>query len=345
MSILYLAGSGPAAGVTAVATALAQRLRADGKRVMLLKPLQLHRPQGSGQTDQDVPFYSQVNSGNAHPEGWPIPAAAQDAGVGDLLQRIQAAFSPLSSAADVVLVEGLPGLDPSEPSAEASAALARALGARVLAVVRYDGTLQAQQVASAVKLFGGSLIGVLLNGVTQYRGHTTRTQLVDPLNAAGVRVLGAIPQDRRMLAPTVRQVAEHLGGELRLGDGKADELVEYFMVGGWFLDNGSYVFQRRSNKAVIVKADRPDLQMAALETSTVCLVLTGGREPVQYVVHHAEQKEVPLIQVRGSTQETMEQVASLQGRVTVHNPRKAQRFGELLAQHCDMETLYAGLGL
>ena len=55
------------------------------------------------------------------------------------------------------------------------------------------------------------------------------------------------------------------------------------------------------NKAVIVRGDRPDLQMAALNTSTACIVLTKGVEPIEYVRYEAEQEEVSLIVVETDT--------------------------------------------
>ena len=85
--------------------------------------------------------------------------------------------------------------------------------------------------------------------------------------------------------------------------------------------------------------DRPDLQMAALETSTVCLVLTEGRSPVQYIVHHAGLYQVPMLLVGQPTLETMDALHSIGERADVHSTHKARRFGELLSTHCDLVPL------
>jgi BioD-like phosphotransacetylase family protein len=148
-----------------------------------------------------------------------------------------------------------------------------------------------------------------------------------------------------MLAPSVRDLAAHLDGEVSLWEERCDELVEFIMIGGFFLDPGDYVFSRREQKAVIVRADRPDLQMAALRTSTACLVLTGGQNPIQYVTYHAQQEEVPVVLVQSPTLQAMERLHTLAQRVTVHNPRKVERFHQLLDQHCGLPALYSALGL
>ena len=146
-----------------------------------------------------------------------------------------------------------------------------------------------------------------------------------------------------MLAPTVRDLAEHLDGEFLLFPELGDSLVEYVMTGGWFLDQGVHVFSRRDHKAVVVRGDRPDLQMAALETSTVCLVLTGGINPIQYVTYHAEQEEVPLVQVPHSTLETLQRLHTVDQRVSVRHTAKVARYADLMAQHCRMDEIVGAI--
>ena len=45
------------------------------------------------------------------------------------------------------------------------------------------------------------------------------------------------------------------------------------MVGGFGMDPGQYVFNTRNKKAVIVRGDRPDVQMSALETQMSCFIM------------------------------------------------------------------------
>ena len=239
-----------------------------------------------------------------------------------------------------VIVEGLAmGAD----TAEASAALARALDARVIVAERYRPSMTGQELRQVCDRFGESLAGVVLNRVYRHRVHDAAARLGPAIEAEGVRVLGAVPEDRRMLAPSVRDLAEHLDGEFLLFPEHGDALVEYVMTGGWFLDQGVHVFSRRENKAVVVRGDRPDLQMAALETSTVCLVLTGGIDPIQYVTYHAEQEETPLVQVPHSTLETLHRLHTVEQRVSVRHAAKVARYAGLMAQHCRMDAVLGAI--
>lgn len=347
MAVLYIAGSQPGAGKTALATALASTLAQQGRSVALIKPVRVVEDSGAARgPDQDSSFYLQALPGNPGPQGWPLLVTAQqlaqDKGV---LQGAQATVAAAGAGKDVIIVEGLDGLVPQNPSAQASAGLAKALGARVVILARYNYPGDAADLVGAAETFGSSLLGVILNSVPHYRARDAEMRLSPALQARGLPVLGIVPEDRRMLAPAVRDLAQHLGGEFLLLEERADELAEAVMIGGFFLDPGDYIFSRRERKAVIVRGDRPDLQMAALKTSTVCLLLTGGQNPIQYVTYHAQEEGVPIVLTQHSTLDAMERLHTVAQRVTVHNPRKVACFQELLAQHCHLKPLYAGLGL
>ena len=337
MSVLYIAGTEQGAGVTALAAATARRLAEQGRNVSLVKPLRLVDEGSPAGPDPDAEFYAKATPGSASPNGRPLEAtAAQLAGDPGLVRRAAETVAALDGDGRSVIVDGLAaGAD----TAEASAALAHALNARVIVAGRYQPSMTGEELRQACDGFGESLAGVVLNRVYRHRAHDATARLGPAIEAGGVRVLGAVPEDRRMLAPSVRDLAEHLDGEFLLFPERGDSLVEYVMTGGWFLDQGVHVFSRRDNKAVVVRGDRPDLQMAALETSTVCLVLTGGINPIQYVTYHAEQEETPLVQVPHSTLETLQRLHTVDQRVSVRHAEKVARYAELMAQHCRMDDI------
>ena len=118
--------------------------------------------------------------------------------------------------------------------------------------------------------------------------------LID-LQKRDVPVLGVIPENRTLLGVSVKQLADYLGGKLIDFGNDSGDLVESVMVGGMWMDAGEVHFGLRNDKAVIVRGDRPDIQMAALGTSTSCLVLTGDIEPIEYILNEARESETPII--------------------------------------------------
>jgi hypothetical protein len=325
--IVYIAGDAPGVGVTATATGIAAHF---GSGVTIAKAASFRAP------DPDVEFHRALHLDAGVPPGWPALLSSTSNLDRDALRP---ATSSLSTK--LTVVEGVSGAPTPADRSDTDSAIAEALDARVLLVT--SPTAADPEGASAV--FGDRLQGVIINRVPIYGAQGAKSDAQTAFEEKGIPVLGCVQEDRLMLAPTVRSVAEHLGAEcinaqdLDEPDAVLDALVEHFMLGGLFLDAGVYVFGRREQKAVIVRGDRPDLQMAALETSTVCLLLTEGQMPVQYIVHHAALNQVPMLLVKHPTIETMGVLDSIGERASVHSAHKARRFGDLLSTHCDLTSL------
>lgn len=338
MSALLITAIGNAGGKTSLASALASRLTQHGRSVALARPAVLDGANPS-HVAADLAFYAQVAPQNPSISGLPVRLSSSPSSDGSRPWRDL--LAPALSA-DVTLLEGL-DLQ-GEQAAQTVQRQAEALDAKVVIVARYSTDLDVQQLARDVAPFHQRALGVLVNQVPRHRSIHASQELAGALQRAGLSVIGIIPEDRRMAAPTLRQVAAMLNGEFLLLPEKADELVESLMVGGWFLDEGRYVFSQRQRKAVLVRGDRPDLQMAALETDTVGLILTDGKEPVQYTVYHAETRGVPLVMTALGTVAAMERLQGLHAKGTVHHAQKAQRFLELLDAAGATDRLLAGLG-
>ena len=339
MPVLLITSAGGAGGKTALASALALLLTQHGRSVALARPAVLDDADPS-HVAADLAFYAQVAPQSLRISGLPIrlPNSPSSAGSRPWRDLLAPALS-----ANVALLEGL-DLQ-GEQAAQIVQRQAEALDAKVVIVARYRTDLDAQQLTRDIAPFRQRVLGVLLNQVPRHRAVHASQELSGALQRAGLPVLGIVPEDRRMAAPTLRQIAEMLNGEFLLLPEKADELVESLMVGGWFLDEGRYVFSQRQRKAVLVRGDRPDLQMAALETDTVGLILTDGKEPVQYTVYHAETRGVPLVKTPLGTVAAMERLQGLHARTTVHHPHKAQRFLKLLDAAGTTDKLLSWLGI
>ena len=342
MPTLYVASNQPRAGKTAVCVTLAHQLSQHGKKVALFKPFQLQT--SGGERDPDGQILRQAaNVQGATDASWPM-SLSQDVDLQHLpIGQMLEAFRESTSGADVSIVEGLSGL--ANPMGPASNHLAGELDALVIAVIAYNPDNALEDVLSARQIFGDRLVGVVLNGVTRYKVREVRNQLAPRIETKGVKVLAAIPEDRRLLGVSVDQLAQHLEGTFLAWEEKRDNFVEHFLIGGLILDWGVLYFERFANKAVIVRGDRPDIQMAALGTPTSCIVLTGGHSPIQYVSYEAGEEEVPLIQVEADTLSTAAALEALQEKSIFDHPMKQEKFRELMSQHGDLASLYQSLGI
>ncbi|MBI4311774.1 MAG: phosphotransacetylase family protein [Chloroflexi bacterium] len=321
-------------GKTAFCAGLAVLLRQRGRAPGLFKLF----PTAGQADDPDARFYRQF-TGVTAPD-LPLPAEAMGEGLSAQAKaRLTEAVQQLSVRMSPIILEG-PSLSAGPGGLAAGVrALAEALDARVALVVQPAPSLTAARVEEAARSLGTRLAGVVINGVRRYQSHSVDVGLAGPLHAAEIPVLACIPEDRRLVAVTVGEIAGALQGEFVLLEEKQEQLVDHLMIGGNVLDWGVHYFSQEESKAVIVRGDRPDIQMAALHTPTRCLVLTGGHGPLQYVRYEAQEEGVPLVLVRPNTLETARAAEALFTTSTIHHPEKAERYAQLLAERMDAARL------
>jgi BioD-like phosphotransacetylase family protein len=330
LAALYVTSLQAGAGKTAVCAGLAKHLQGAGKKVGYFKPL-VAAMRGEA-ADSDAGFIREV-LGLKEAAADLCPVIAREG----LADKIKKAYDKVAGDKDVVIVEGVwrkrPGAKPVEPAAE----VAGALGARVIAIEPYSEGMTGAKLAAKYRDFGESLLGVVVNKVPLRRLEMLSEKL------SGVAVLGVLPEDRVLFGPTVGELAEQVGGEILNHAEKSDEVVENLMLGGMIIDPGPDYFGRRANKAAILRSDRPDMQLAALETSSRCLVLSGGVEPTYRVRTHAEKRGIPLILTKNDTSSIVNTIELTLGQPRFNQEKKLPRLLEIMEEHFDFGAVEQAL--
>ena len=331
MSVLFVASDQPGAGKTALCAALASSLTNQGKSVTVFKPF------ASGDSDMDGDSYHRLLDQPV--DGWPqkTPASGLDEQSIDSVSQVLAS---LSEGKDVTIVEGTNAL-----SLEDTASLVGGLNASVVLVAAYRRDLTASDLSSWKNALGDALTGVVVNGLTRHLGTEADENLLPTFEAEGMKCLGIIPESRRLLGVTVAQIAEHLSGRFITDEPDTDRLIEWFQVGALGLDPGELQFGLYPDNAVIVRGDRPDLQMSALNVPVTCMVLTSGVEPIEYVKYEAGEEGVPMMLVPADTKTTMNDLNTIQARATFSHARKLETFVELVDNHVDVGSIIDALGI
>ena len=338
MPAIQVSGDRPGVGKTSLAGALLLRAASQGRTPRYHKPFTTS--QGA---DPDAAFVSETllagQDGAPASSPTPLPADAGPAQAEPLSGQL-ATMAGLA-ATGTVIVEGPDLASPAGQAWRLPGLTAEALDCRIVLVVGFRGRLSSATFLADIGHLRDRLSGVAVNGVTSYRARETAQGFMAELAAAGIPVLGAIPEDRAMLAVTVEQVADHLGGAWVQEPENTGSLIERFLIGGNILDSGATYYGRYANQAVIVRTERPDIQLASLMEDTTCLVLTGRGDPTEYIKAEAMQRSVPLIRVEQDTIPTAESLAGLLDKATAHSTAKANRFADLLHHHLDTAALDA----
>ena len=240
-------------------------------------------------------------------------------------------------SADIVLVEGTVGPDAVDSISKAVYDSARKMKAKVIVIEPYTG--QSSGYIEAYKGFGDNLAGIIINKVPQSQMEKTREMAGAAFAEAGITLLGVIPENRRLLGVTVNELAESLSGRILNNEDKSGALVENYMLGAMVVDSGLDYFGRKLDKAAIIRHDRPDMQLAALETSTRCLVLGGNNtEPVYNVLQRAEIKGVPVITTEHTTGDIIGIIEESLAKNRCRQANKLPALAEMVKQNLDLKV-------
>jgi BioD-like phosphotransacetylase family protein len=350
MITLYVASSEPYAGKTLTCLVLGMRWQRQGHRVGYMKPLGLMPVVvGDEVTDEDACFAAE-HLGLKSPLSQLCPIVfspetchlAPEQAQGKVMQ----AFSSCSAGTDIMLVGGsgsllsrgaMLGLD--------GASVAQMLDAKVLLVGRCQSFVDADSIIASHEALGERLLGVFLNLVPQRELNRTWDDVVPCLEARGMTVLGVLPQDPVLQSVSVRELTEAIGADLLCGSEATEELVENFVVGAMSVERALRYFRRTPRKCVITGGDRSDVQLAALETPTRCLILTGDLRPSHTVLARAAELHVPVLLVRGDTLTTVTAIEELLGKLRVREPRKIEHALEQFESSLDLAKLDSLVGI
>jgi BioD-like phosphotransacetylase family protein len=349
MKTIYITSTEDFGGKTCLVIGLGQHLQRDGYAVGYMKPLSTSTRQVEGESvDRDAGFVrQQLALEEPLADIIPItltPSLLQDAIQAAQSGRFQAAFQEayerVAQGKEILLLEG--GRHPFEGASLnlASPQIAERLDARVLTVVKYSDNLSIDRAASLRTIYGDRLLGIVINAVPRPHMRLVQETGRPFLEQIGLPVLAVLPQERLLLAISVQELVDHLGGEVLCCPDQTGGLVEYMMVGAMRARSAISYFRRRPNKAVITGGDRPGIQLAALETSTRCLILTGNQRPPAEVMNRAQELDVPIVLVKQDTLTTVRSVDQIFGKTSLHQPKKCARFFGILQERFDFARLY-----
>jgi len=354
MRALYVTSTGTFSGKTALCAGLGLRMQRDGFEVGYMKPVSTTSRRLEGRiVDEDAQFMAEalglgesldvISPTTLMPHQVVRILSGEDRT--DYVARLAAAFDQASQGKQVLVLEGGASVTEGSLVGLSATKVSRHLKAPALVITKYVSDLVVDDILGAKALHGEAMIGVVINAVPRQRMRFVQEVVKPYLERQGISVYGILPQERLLLSISVDELAECLMGEILCSPEHGGELVEYLMVGAMSVDSALTYFRRKPNKAVITGGDRPDIQLAALETSTRCLVLTGNLRPSPIIMARAEEVGVPMILVKQDTLTAVEIIEQYFGKTRFHQEKKVSRFQEMMAERFDFENLYIAMGL
>ncbi|HIK38540.1 MAG: phosphotransacetylase family protein [Geminocystis sp.] len=347
---LLVASTEAYTGKTATIIGIAKQLQQRGIKLAYGKPIgTCFQENDRLEDEQDLQFISQLLSLGGNSLKPPLLLLDEKTIISSLGKenqyRLQLQQYCDSLEGDLILLEGANNLFQGQLFNLSVPEMAHALPAQVLIVVRYNLNTNVDQILLAKQLLQDKLIGVLINSVPPEAVEIMEDKLKPFYHSRGIEVLACLPKNRLLQSVSVRELVRQLRARVLCCEHRLDLMVESLTVGAMNVNAALEYFRRGRNMAVITGSDRTDLQLAALESSTTCLILTGHVPPQPLILSRAEDLEVPILMVDCDTLTTVEIVNRAFGKVRLHEPVKVECMQQLIQEHFHIETLMEKLNL
>lgn len=348
MKGLIVLGPG-GSGKTAICVALALHLREAGVNVGYFKPIgnvagTKFKEDGDALLMQEL-LGLEVGMDKIVPIHTSPSYLSKYSSLADPVQKIKDSFQAVSANRDYVIVEGTTAPQTMMALGLDAPNLASVLGLKAIVVNRGENDYYLDEALLYLRYLesvGVKPSGVLFNNVPKQNIDKCKGVYTPLLEQAGFPVLGVIPKQRELVAPSAREVCSVLEGELLEGKQYLDRLVEEVMIAAMGPESALNYFHRSINKAVIAGGDRPLVSLAALETSTSLLILTGGIYPDMRVLTRAAEKKVPVLLVPYDTYTTSEKLHAVTKKIIASDATVIAQARRNFSEHCDL-TKVAGL--
>jgi BioD-like phosphotransacetylase family protein len=214
--------------------------------------------------------------------------------------------------------------------------MASHLGSQILLVMRFGSLLVADHILMAKQRLGDRLLGVVINDIPDEQYETAIEILHPYLENQGIPVFALMPENRILRSVSVAEIIEQLGATVLCSPENIDlgkVMVEELKIGAMDVNSAQRYFRQSYNKAVITGSSRIDLQFAALETSTNCLILTGRPFISDDVAHKAMELGVPVLAVSKDTLSTVSVIEGCLGQVRLHEGVKVTSICDMMSKH------------
>lgn len=354
---LYVAGTEPRSGKSAIILGLMELLTRNVKKVLFFRPL-VDADHRAGERDNTISLIkSQYHLCTSYEEmyAFTVTEASQLIAMGknsELHEGILNKYSALAEKADFVLCEGIVrGGAAASFDFDINVEISNNLGCPVLLVVGAK-MKPVDELIRSIKVYheslderGSDLIATIVNRL-------------DPVSVDGVnerlqaeqistkQLVYVIPDNENLGSPSVGEVARLLNAEILYGEKNLTRHVRSFTIAAMQLRN--LLARIEYGALVITPGDRSDVILAclaAVQSKTMPkisgIMLTGGlvpEAPIQRVMEGFPDT-VPIIAVHENTFQAAIRVDNIHAFITPDNTKKINQALAVFEKHINMDEL------
>lgn len=252
-------------------------------------------------------------------------------------KNLEKAFKRIAKNKDLVIVESGPNVSYGAYRNLSAGEIAEKLGLKPIIVTGGSTETIVDKLIMGKACFP-SIKGVIINKVGYSDMKETKSFVVPALEEVGFSVLGVIPSYKTLRTITAHDIVDNLQGDIVVEKGM-EKGIDNVLVGAMTFDAALTYFRRYADKAVVTGGDRAEIMLAAMETSTSCIVATGGVRPSPPVIKRAVEAQIPIILVEGDTYTAAKEVEKIKPEIRSNDHKKLDIIEKQISRHIDLSSI------
>lgn len=267
-------------------------------------------------------------------------------------KRIKDSFRHVEKGQDLVIIEGTGHAGVGSVFDHSNAAVAKLLGSKVILISSGGVGRPIDEIMLNKALFdkqGVKLLGVIINKVLPQKFDKIKQYVIAGLKRQGVEVLGVIPYNPMLSAPTVGQVMAETGFKVLSGEEGLKNQIKKILVGAMEPHNAVNYIQEGS--LLITAGDREDIMLTALSmhlsntkpVNISGIVVTGDIAPHKSIMDLVKNTSIPVLISNEDTYTVASMIHDLTVKVRAQDKEKISTIVQLVKDNVNMKKIAKGI--
>ncbi|MCA9393504.1 MAG: AAA family ATPase [Candidatus Omnitrophica bacterium] len=267
-------------------------------------------------------------------------------------KKIVKAFNSLTKGKDAIIVEGTGHAGVGAVIDHSNADVANLLKSKVIIISGGGVGRSIDEIVLNKALFDlreVEVLGVIVNKVLPEKYDQIKSTLTRGLANKGMKLLGVIPMDPLMMAPTIGQIQERLNLELLCGTTGTTRRVKNVIVAA--MEPHNMVNYLQDGTLVITSGDRVDNILLAVSSHLIHdgrrfqisgIILTGGLMPNPKIVELLKKSSIPVLITNEDTYTIAGSVEHLICKIQKTDKDKIKEAEVLVKKYVDVDAILEG---
>ncbi len=267
----------------------------------------------------------------------------------DLRSKILQSFNSLVRGKDAIIIEGTGHAGVGSIIDFSNADVASLLGAKVIIVSEGGIGKSIDEIMLNKALFdlkGVEVLGVIVNKVRPEKYDKIKKTVDQGLKNKNMRLLGVLPEDPLLKAPTIDQIIAPLDLKLLCGEESLHRRFHSTIVAA--MEPHNMINYLKEGTLVLISGDRVDNIMVAVSSYLITrgqvnliagVILTGDLLPNPKILEMLKKSHVPVLLAQADTYTVAAKLEHLICKIQKTDKDKIKEAVELVKKHVDIDMI------